>query len=409
MAILLQRVADVSVSEIAGRATVLDAAAAVACVYDFDNHPYFVWMRDAATTLEEFRATQAPYRHFVEHFSRAIAAVLARVPSMERRLATVYSNVAEEHGHGALSESHRNTFIGYLKAIGVGDAELSRECPIRVAVAFEALLGYCLTNAAESSAAAMGIVEYTHIKISTMLAQNMQDRFWGDVEAQHHYRLHAEIDADHALDLFALCEEGWRHEPARRRIAYAMLLGAQIWWTLFDSMCPADAIAVSAADGIQGLLEAGSARADHVPVRRPCPRFRCDLPVIVQRAGAPALSARATAISVRGALVEGSAPAEVDAEVDLVITFPGSQRSVAVGGRVRFTTIEGESWQIGVEFAFASGAERAAIVDAVRAFDRGSIDPPPPARATRRPPGAGPNGQSSERAAGAAEGADHPD
>ena len=59
--------------------SVIEAADQITRVYDFYVHPYFVWMRDPATTLEAFRASQQPYRYYVEHFSRPLAAVLARI------------------------------------------------------------------------------------------------------------------------------------------------------------------------------------------------------------------------------------------------------------------------------------------------------------------------------------------
>lgn len=360
-----QRVTDISIPEIVRQPTVLDGVEAVARVYDFEKHPYFVWMRAPSTRLEAFRASQAPYRHMVEHFSRGLAAVLSRITTMGERISTVFSNVVEEHGHGEQPKSHRSTFIGYLQAIGVDERDLDDECPIRVAVAYESLLGFCLTNPPEMGAAAMGIIEYTHIKIATMLAQCIHDRFWGDVDAQHHYRLHAEIDADHALGLFALCEDGWSITPMRRRIAYSMAFGAHVFWSLFDAMCPAEPIPPSEDDGIRRLLDPGGDRTSGVEVRRPCPRIRCDVPVIARAPGGLSHEARATAINACGLLLHAPEALPLDAPVELTLALPPGSAPLRLSGRVRSRPDTRDNGTC-VEFIFGSEGERAALASAVQ-------------------------------------------
>ncbi|MDC3959847.1 iron-containing redox enzyme family protein [Polyangium jinanense] len=362
MPILLHRVSDITLSEITAGSSVLDGAEALSRVYDFGKHPYFSWMRAPTTRLEEFRRSQAPYLHFVEHFSRALTAVLARVPAMERRLATVYENVVEEHGHGSLEGTHRDTFAGYLRAIGLDVAEAARECPIRVAVAYQSLLDFCLVNPAEMGAAATGIVEYTHIKISTMLAQTIHERFWGDLDAQRHYRLHAEIDAEHAVSLFALCEEGWKHPASARRIAYAMAYGVHVWWSLFDAMCPAEILTPSATDGIRPLIDGAFAREPVAPLH--AGRRHCDLPVRMRHEGGAWQAGRATSLGPFGLVLAGVRPPPLDATIE--VSIDGLFNAVLpIPGRVRSPA--GEHGGFCVEFVLDNEAQRAEVRNAVRA------------------------------------------
>jgi pyrroloquinoline-quinone synthase len=356
MSILLHRVADIALSDIASQPTVIDGAAAVGRFYDFEKHPYFVWIRNSTTRLEDFRASQVPYRHFVEQFSRGLSAVLSRISDVDQRLFTVYPNVAEEHGYGDGSRSHRSTFIGYLRAIGVEDGLLGEECPIRVAMAFEGLLGFCLTNPAAMGAAAMGIVEYTHIKIATMLAETVYDRFWGDLEIQRHYQLHAEIDVDHATSLFQLCEEDWGHPRLRSRIAYSLALGAHIWWSLFDAMCPAEIIAPSAKDGIRHLTEAGAGHAPRVDVFRARPRIACDLAVAVQVRGGQRMSGRASALNEFGMLLHLDEAPVFGAELELAIELPGQHNPLAALGRVRSRPVDARGKGVCIEFSSVSAS-----------------------------------------------------
>lgn len=243
------RVDDLSVSDVANQATILEAAALVSKAYDFNKHPYFKWVLDPETTLEEYRKTQIPFRYAIEHFSRAMTAVLAQIPNMEDRM-EVYENVAEEHGEGKLEDSHRDSFMGFLRSIGVPQEDIDVECPIRMAGFYEGLLNYALTKPYEIAAALMGTIEYLHCNIAELQARALHDRFWGDYEAQYHYRLHKEIDVGHAKDLYEVCEVNWDRggELGRERMAYAMLLAAHYLWRLFDDMRPVEMIAPSAID-----------------------------------------------------------------------------------------------------------------------------------------------------------------
>ncbi|MDI1451432.1 iron-containing redox enzyme family protein [Polyangium sp. 6x1] len=363
MSILLHRVSDITLSEITAGPSVLDGAEALSRVYDFGKHPYFSWMRAPTTRIEEFRRSQAPYLHFVEHFSRALTAVLARVPTVERRLATVYENVVEEHGHGDVESTHRGTFAGYLRAIGLRDEEAARECPIRIAVAYQSLLDFCLVNPAEMGAAATGIVEYTHIKISTLIAQSIHERFWGDLDAQRHYRLHAEIDADHAVSLFALCEEGWKNPASARRIAYAMAYGVHVWWSLFDAMCPAEILLPSATDGIRPLLGGSGARAPLAPA--PGDRRPCNLPVRMQHEGGAWQAGIATSLGPFGLVLGGVRPPPLDAAITVSIDGLFSA-PLPIPGRVRSPA--GEHGGFCVEFVLDNEARHAEVRNAVRAL-----------------------------------------
>jgi len=243
------RVDDLNVSTVAAQKNIMDAAAIVSKAYDFNNHPYFKWVLDPNTTLEEYRKTQIPFRYAIEHFSRSMSAVLAQIPRMEDRM-EVYENVAEEHGEGKLENSHRDSFMVFLKSIGVQQDEIDVECPIRMSGFYEGLLNYALTKPYEIAAALMGTIEYLHCNVAELQARALHDRFWGDYDAQYHYRLHKEIDVGHAKDLYEVCEENWERggELSRERMAYSMLLAAHYLWRLFDDMRPVEIIQPSAID-----------------------------------------------------------------------------------------------------------------------------------------------------------------
>lgn len=154
-----------------------EAARAIRDAYNFERHPYFFWIRHPTTTLEDFRKSQIPFVYAVEYFSQPLAAVLARTPSVQDRLQTVFENVGEEHGFGDFEKCHRATFVSYLKSLGVPDHEVeSNPCPTRVAAFTEALLNFCLVNPPDKGGALLGIIEYLYVKISQLLIDTIRER-----------------------------------------------------------------------------------------------------------------------------------------------------------------------------------------------------------------------------------------
>ena len=335
---LCTRVTDLTVTELVKEPSILLATSRLAQVYDFANHQYFVWARHPDTSLSEYRESQSIYWNFVEHFSRALTAVLARIGPMVTRQKTVYSNVAEEHGYGEHDRSHWATSLSYLRAIGVDERLIARECPARLFVTHESLIAYCLVQPAEIGAAALAVIEYTHIKIATMLAHNMFDRFWGDLGAQQHYRFHAEIDSEHALGLFAVSEEGWKTESQRRRIAEGMLFGAQVWWSVFEALLPRNIIPPSKQDSILPLFGPDALAHREQVVDRPYPRHLCALPVTLSYGGAES-AATVVGINRFGCQLVTPLTLPLDSEVTVLIpaidSVAASAAPLTLHGRVR--------------------------------------------------------------------------
>ncbi|HEY9858684.1 MAG TPA: iron-containing redox enzyme family protein [Candidatus Obscuribacterales bacterium] len=215
----------------------LDAAVAqVAATYDFPRHPYFRWMVAPSTERKDFRDSQLPFRFAVESFSQALAAILARIPSLEMRLA-IAENVAEEHGHGNRWRSHKYTFQQYLQALGATSTELAQPCPTSVLAFNQAILSYCLTQPVEIGAAMLGMIEYLYVDISATIAQTMTQRAWVAPGSQSHYAVHEKLDTEHAHDLLQLALLGWE-DRSRLPLAQALLLGAHYFWRLYADLLP---------------------------------------------------------------------------------------------------------------------------------------------------------------------------
>lgn len=223
---------------VAVKETLDEAVELVAREYDFARHPYFVWASAPGTTREAFRATQVPFRYAVESFSQALAGVLARMPRVESRL-RVAENIAEEHGHGDMSMSHKYTFLEYLRALGASEEELLAPCPIWVTAFNHSLRNLCLAQSHEVGAACLGMVEHLYVRISGSIARLVHERGWVAPGSQRHYAVHEVLDVAHARELLDVAEPAWETARTRSYAALGLLLGAYYFWTLYDDLLPA--------------------------------------------------------------------------------------------------------------------------------------------------------------------------
>ena len=206
-------------------------------IFNFEKHPYFVWAWDEKRKRQEFLESQIPFRFAVESFSQALAAVLAHIPHLESRL-HLAENVAEEHGHNKIIDSHKFTFLQYLRALGAEPEQLFMNCPIGVRAFTNSLQGYCMTNPYYSGAALLGIIEYQYIFISGMIGQNILSKDWVKPGAQRHYEFHEVLDVEHAKELFDIADVGWTHEITRNETALGLCLGAKYFWDLYCELLP---------------------------------------------------------------------------------------------------------------------------------------------------------------------------
>lgn len=213
---------------------------AVACLleaYDFKQHPYFLWLADPGTTREAFRASQVPFRFAVESFSQALAGVLARIPRVEDRIA-IADNIAEEHGRGNLSVSHKYTFLEYLEALGATEKELDHPSPIWVTAFNHSMRNLCLAQPYECGAAALGIIEQLYVGISATIARSIVERGWVEAGSQRHYATHEVLDLEHAQELLDVAAPAWDTPRCRSSVALGLLLGAYYFWKLYEDLLP---------------------------------------------------------------------------------------------------------------------------------------------------------------------------
>jgi pyrroloquinoline-quinone synthase len=232
---IINRTPALAWSELIEFPTLELAVQRVATSYDFDRHPYLIWMQDPATERDSFCSSQLPFRFAVESFSQALAAVLARIPTLADRL-PLFANLVEEHGRGNVVHSHKFTFQAYLLALGANEADFYKPCPTTVLAFNQSILTYCLTQNPEVGAAMLGIIEHLYIGISAKIARTLDDRQWTLPGSQSHYLNHERLDTEHARDLLTITSPAWNEPRSRAQVSQALVLGAYYFWRLYADL-----------------------------------------------------------------------------------------------------------------------------------------------------------------------------
>lgn len=202
-----------------------------------DKHStYTDWVKFKASR-EDFLKTQIQFRYAVENFGAVIAGVLSKMPKTSERM-HVAENVAEEHGHNDLTNTHYTTFMQFLKSMNENDLNLNPE-PSTSVIAFNRAVGdFVATHSYYEGAALVGMIELMYVDMSDFIAKTVHSREWDNLCEQKHYDVHAVLDIEHAKELFEVSEDMWNtnNDVIQHSIEEAMKLGAHYFVRLYDDL-----------------------------------------------------------------------------------------------------------------------------------------------------------------------------
>lgn len=204
---------------------------------------YFSALRQGTLKRSAFVETQKQFFFAVGYFSRPMAALTARIPDSGARAALIH-NLADEHGLADEGEghptafdprlAHDRTFLRFLGTLGVTPQDVSgmiERAPVR---AFNtALMGACVAEPVEVALGCLGIIEYVFADISALIGHEVVARGWVSFQQLVHYKLHAEIDKQHAAEFFQSAAAAGEHGTAGRANVES---GIELGLYLFDRL-----------------------------------------------------------------------------------------------------------------------------------------------------------------------------
>src|SRR6185503_9904751 len=202
----------------------------------FQNE-YFRSLSDGAMDKVGFQRSQAQFFFAVRFFARPMAALAARLPDSQARMALA-RNVGEEHGDFRGEQAHDQTFKKFLSSIGVTEETLAATREGAEVRAFnQALMGTCAMAEPDLAFACLGIIEHTFAGISAEIGRAVTKRGWVDGGNLVHYTLHSELDKRHAREFFDVVEPAWRLGGHRRRpIEDGFSLGLYLFDRLYTDL-----------------------------------------------------------------------------------------------------------------------------------------------------------------------------
>ena len=200
------------------------------------DNEYFSRLQAGQMSLESFRQSQQQFYFAVEYFSRPMSALLARIPRGEDRL-SILENVVEEHGNFRLDQFHEATFRQFLQSIGVDGGRPEVEMMEPAVHSFNAMLmAACTSEDLSAAVACLGIVEYAFADISALIGKAVVKLGWVSEQELVHYKLHEEIDKQHAADFFRLIDPSWRAGQSQLEISQGLRLGAYAFDRLYRDL-----------------------------------------------------------------------------------------------------------------------------------------------------------------------------
>jgi pyrroloquinoline-quinone synthase len=197
---------------------------------------YFRLLQSGEMSLESFRRSQQQFYFAVDYFSRPMSALIMRMPSGEERLG-ILENIVEEHGNFHLDMFHESTFRQFLHAIGgIGERPDAESMGPAVHAFNATIMSACLSDDVRTGIACLGIIEYAFADISSLIGGAVVLRGWLGEDELVHYKLHKEIDKQHAADFFELLQSDWQTNRGRLQISRGLRLGAYAFDCLYRDL-----------------------------------------------------------------------------------------------------------------------------------------------------------------------------
>ncbi|MFM2430683.1 MAG: hypothetical protein RLZZ511_1896 [Cyanobacteriota bacterium] len=208
--------------------TLQSAVEQVAEIYEFQLHPYFLWMRGVGLDERRFVRSQVPFQYAIEAFAQAYGVIFDRSESLA---------CVEVPSAGTVMSPSRQAFQVCLQRLSPR-VNLAEDCPAAIVAANRQLLNYCLTQPLASGAAVLGMIEYLYVDVSATIAQIVVQRNWADGNSDFYYLIHESLGINPDQDLLTLAQPSWSDPTARSQTAQSLLLGAQYLWDLYDAIYP---------------------------------------------------------------------------------------------------------------------------------------------------------------------------
>lgn len=165
-------------------------------------------------TQEEFLHSQIGFFQAVQAFPRFLCLLASQVPTSELRMRIV-ENIWEEHGQGDGTLFHTNSYLTYLKSLGLKDntflLENSKINPWVDSWVQKCLTSYTNPHSYYAYAAYLSGIEYAYARICSDVVPYIESL---ELHCeQTHYKKHSVLDWEHGYELLEVAIEVLERHP----------------------------------------------------------------------------------------------------------------------------------------------------------------------------------------------------
>jgi len=200
------------------------------------DQPYFRSLNNGDMSKEKFKKTQVCFYDAVLFFSRPMFIIAGGLNSYKDRN-IILENILDEHGYGIIENSHGNTYRKYLLSLGINDEQINSRTPTKATKGFnKTLMETALKRKKEISVSMMGIIEERYAEISQVLIRAVIKNGWLNKKKVTHYKLHEELDIQHAKGFYKLISPGWGKSFKKKQIQRGLILGNELIIGLYNDL-----------------------------------------------------------------------------------------------------------------------------------------------------------------------------
>ena len=201
-----------------------------------EENKYFLDLIKKKITFKKFKETQVCFYDAVIFFTKPMFIIASKLNSYEQRL-IILDNIMDEHGDGELSQTHGETFKQYLLSLGVLEEEILNRKQNKAANVFNKLL---VKKAKEKpiyfSLAMMGIIEDRYVTITKLLSEHLIKNKWLNKDTLTHYKVHENLDVEHADSFYSLIKDRWLKPKHRKEIKEGLVFGNDLILNLYSDL-----------------------------------------------------------------------------------------------------------------------------------------------------------------------------
>ena len=201
-----------------------------------EKNQYFSKLIKGKMTFETFQRSQLDFYDAVIFFTKPMFVIASKLNSYQQRL-IILNNIMDEHGDGELTETHGETFKKYLFSLGILKKEIIHRKQNKAAIVFNnSLEKKAKEESTCFSLAMMGIIEDRYTAITKILSEQLLKNHWLDQNTLTHYKVHEELDVEHAESFYKLIRNHWENIEKRTKIKEGLVFGNDLILNLYSKL-----------------------------------------------------------------------------------------------------------------------------------------------------------------------------